>query len=84
MDRACVPVGSIEVHGPVLDGLVIYSVASEASRRSPTALVLPPLYYAYVPEIRYFPGVISLSGSTSLKLFERSAMRFTGTGLNAS
>ncbi|MEM2678204.1 MAG: creatininase family protein, partial [Thermofilaceae archaeon] len=68
------PVGSIEVHGPHLplglDGLVIYSVALEASRRSPPALVLPPLYYAYVPENRHFPGAISLSGSTFLKLLE--------------
>ncbi|MEM2617512.1 MAG: creatininase family protein [Thermofilaceae archaeon] len=68
------PVGSIEVHGPHLplglDGLMIHSVALEASRRSPPALVLPPLYYAYVPENRHFPGAISLSGSTFLKLLE--------------
>lgn len=68
------PVGSIEVHGPHLplglDTLVIHRVAVEAARRSPPALVLPPLHYAYVPENRHYPGAISLSGTTFLKLLE--------------
>lgn len=68
------PVGSLEVHGPHLpvgfDALVIHRVAAEAARRSPPAIVLPPLFYAYVPENRHFPGAISLSGSTFLKLLE--------------
>lgn len=68
------PVGSLEVHGPHLplglDTLVIHRVAVEAARRSPPAIVLPPLFYAYVPENRHFPGAISLSGSTFLKLLE--------------
>ena len=75
-ERAVVvlPVGSIEVHGPHLplglDALVVHRVAVEAARRSPPALVLPPLYYAYVPENRHYPGTISLSGATFLKLLE--------------
>jgi len=68
------PIGSIEVHGPHLplgqDTLVAYMVAVEAARRSPPALVLPPLFYAYAPENRNFPGTISLSGSTLMKLLE--------------
>lgn len=68
------PIGSIEVHGPHLplgqDTLVVHRVAVEAAKRAPPALVLPPLYYAYVPENRHFPGTISLSGSTLLKLLE--------------
>ena len=68
------PVGSIEVHGPHLplgqDTLVIYAVAVEAARKSPPTVVLPPLYYAYVPENRHFAGTISLSGVTFIKLLE--------------
>jgi len=68
------PVGSLEVHGPHLplgtDALVVHRVAVEAAKRSPPAIVLPPLYYAYVPENRHFPGAISLSGSTFLKVLE--------------
>ncbi|RLE96723.1 MAG: hypothetical protein DRJ57_05240 [Thermoprotei archaeon] len=68
------PIGSMEVHGPHLplgqDTLVVHRVAVEAARKSPPALVLPPLYYAYVPENRHFPGTISLSGVTLLKLLE--------------
>ena len=68
------PVGSLEVHGPHLplglDALVVHRVAVEAAKRSPPAVVLPPLFYAYVPENRHFPGAISLSGSTFLKLLE--------------
>ena len=71
---AIIPVGSIEVHGPHLplglDAMVAYRVVVEAAKRSPPAVVLPPLFYAYVPENRHFPGTVSLSGSTLLKLLE--------------
>ncbi len=68
------PLGSLEVHGPHLplglDTLVIHRVAVEAARRSPPAIVLPPLFYTYVPESRHFAGAISLSGSTFLRVLE--------------
>ena len=67
------PVGSIEVHGPHLplgtDTIMVYHVVLEAARRE-GAIVLPPLYYAYVPENRHFPGTISLKTQTFLNLLE--------------
>jgi len=76
-DRTVVllPVGSIEVHGPHLplgqDTMAVYMVSVEASRRSQPSLVLPPLYYAYVPENRHFPGTISLDGELLTRLLEK-------------
>jgi len=68
-----VPIGSLEVHGPHLplgtDALVIHKVALEVAKRE-KVVVLPPLYYAYVPENRHFPGTISLTGRTFLRLLE--------------
>ena len=67
------PIGSIEVHGPHLplgtDTMVIYHIALKAAERE-GALVLPPLYYAYVPENKHFPGTLSLNSETFLKLVE--------------
>ena len=68
------PVGSVEVHGNHLplgtDSMVIYYVALEAARNDGNSIVLPPLYYAYVPENRHFPGTISLNSETFLKVLE--------------
>jgi len=67
------PIGSIEVHGPHLplgtDTMIIYYVALKAAEKE-GAIVLPPLYYAYVPENRHFPGTISLNSDTFLRLVE--------------
>lgn len=67
------PIGSIEVHGPHLplgtDTIMIYHVALEAAKKE-GGIVLPPLYYAYVPENRHFPGTISLKTQTFLSLLE--------------
>lgn len=74
-DRTVVvlPIGSIEVHGSHLplgtDTMVIYHVALKASEEE-EAIVLPPLYYAYVPENKHFPGTISLNSETFLRLVE--------------
>ncbi len=74
-DRTVVilPVGSIEVHGPHLplgtDALSIHKVCVSVAERT-NSLVLPPLFYAYVPENRNFPGTITLSGETFLKVLE--------------
>ena len=68
-----IPVGSLEVHGPHLplgtDGLVIHKLALEVAKIE-KIVVLPPLYYAYVPENRHFPGTISLTAETFHKLLE--------------
>jgi len=67
------PIGCIEVHGPHLplgtDTITIYYVALKAAERE-SAVVLPPLYYAYVPENRNFNGTISLRSDTFLNLLE--------------
>jgi len=56
---AILPVGSVEVHGPHMptgtDSLIVYNVAKMAAEKE-EAVVLPPLYYAYVPENKHFPG----------------------------
>jgi len=67
------PLGSLEIHGPHLpvgtDYLAIYKAALEAAKRE-KAVILPPLAYTYVPENRHFPGAISLSGTTMVKVLE--------------
>jgi len=68
-----IPLGSLEVHGPHLpvgtDYLTIYKAALEVAKRE-KVIVLPPLAYTYVPENRHFPGAISLSGTTLIKVLE--------------
>ncbi|MGQ9479749.1 MAG: creatininase family protein, partial [Thermoproteota archaeon] len=70
---AVIPIGSIEIHGPHMptgtDSITVYEVARRAAEREP-AVVLPPFYYAYVPENRHFPGTVSLSARTLLALLE--------------
>jgi len=70
---AVLPVGSVETHGPHMplgtDTLTIYMISERAAEIEP-AVVLPPLCYAYVLENRHFPGTISLSAETLLKLLE--------------
>jgi len=67
------PVGSIEVHGPHLplgtDALSIHRVCISVAEKT-KSLVLPPLFYAYVPENRNFLGTITLSAETFLKTLE--------------
>ncbi|RLF22388.1 MAG: creatininase family protein [Thermoprotei archaeon] len=79
------PVGSMEVHGPHLplgtDALLAYKASVEAARRE-KAIVLPPLFYAYVPENRHFPGTISLHGETLLKLLEEICDEVARSGFN--
>lgn len=70
---AVLPIGSIEIHGPHMpvgtDSITVYKIAEFAAEREP-AVVLPPFYYAYVPENRHFPGTISLTAKTLLSLME--------------
>lgn len=65
------PVGSLEKHGPHLplgtDGLTVYKLAVEAAEREP-AIVMPPLFYAYTPNMRQFPGAICIEEDTMVKL----------------
>jgi len=70
---AILPIGSIEAHGPHMpvgtDSITVYNIAKLAAERE-EAVVLPPLYYAYVPENRHYPGAISLTAKTLLSLLE--------------
>ncbi|MEM2981408.1 MAG: creatininase family protein [Thermoproteota archaeon] len=70
---AILPVGSIEIHGPHMptgtDSITIREIARMAAEKEP-AIVLPTLYYAYVPENRHFPGTISLSAKILLPMLE--------------
>lgn len=70
---AVLPIGSIEIHGPHMptgtDSLTIWEIVRKAAEKEP-AVVLPALYYAYVPENRHFPGTISLSAGTILTVIE--------------
>ncbi|MEM3369230.1 MAG: creatininase family protein, partial [Thermoproteota archaeon] len=70
---AILPIGSIEIHGPHMpvgtDSITVYKVAELAAEKEP-AIVLPPFYYAYVPENRHFPGTVSLTAKTLLSLLE--------------
>lgn len=70
---AILPIGSIEIHGPHMpvgtDSLTVYRIAELAAEKE-ESIVLPPLYYAYVPENKHFPGTISLTAKTMLSLLE--------------
>ncbi|MEM1558009.1 MAG: creatininase family protein [Thermoproteota archaeon] len=70
---AVLPIGSVEIHGPHMptgtDSLTIREIVIKAVEKEP-AIVLPTLYYAYVPENRHFPGTISLSARTILAVIE--------------
>lgn len=70
---AILPIGSIEVHGSHMptgtDSIAVYNVARLAAEKE-EAVVLPPFYYAYVPENRHFPGTVSLTAKTLLSLLE--------------
>ncbi|MEM3523921.1 MAG: creatininase family protein [Thermoproteota archaeon] len=70
---AVLPVGSIEIHGPHMptgtDSITIREITRMAAEKEP-AVVLPTLYYVYVPENRHFPGTISLSARTILTILE--------------
>lgn len=70
---AVLPIGSIEIHGPHMptgtDSITIREISRMAAEKEP-AVVLPTLYYAYVPENRHFPGTISLSAKILLPMLE--------------
>jgi len=70
---AILPIGSIEIHGPHMpvgtDSITVYKIARLAAEKE-ESVVLPPLYYAYVPENKHFPGTISLTAKTLLSLLE--------------
>lgn len=54
-------IGSLKKHGPHLplgtDGLVAYEVALRAAEKEP-CIVLSPLFYSYVADIRQFTGAM--------------------------
>jgi len=70
---AILPIGSIEAHGPHMpvgtDSIAVYKIAKLAAEKE-ESIVLPPLYYAYVPENKHYPGAISLTAKTLLSLLE--------------
>ncbi|MBS7609428.1 creatininase family protein [Candidatus Bathyarchaeota archaeon] len=77
------PLGSIEIHGPHLplgtDTMIIYEVALKASELE-EAIVLPPLAYCYAPENKHFPGTISISAETLLRLIEEICSEVSRNG----
>ena len=77
------PIGSLERHGPHLpvgtDGLTIYQVALKAAEQEP-CIVLPPLFYAYVPSMRQFPGAICIEENTLLSLLENICAEVSRNG----
>ena len=80
---AVLPIGSIEIHGPHMpagtDSIVAFRVAEKAADKE-AAVVLPPLYYAYVAENRHFPGTISLTAKTLLSVLEEVCDEVARTG----
>ncbi|MBS7618465.1 creatininase family protein, partial [Candidatus Bathyarchaeota archaeon] len=68
-----VPIGSLEKHGPHLplgtDGLTIYKIALNASEIEP-CIILPPLFYSYVADMRQFPGAINIREDLLLNFLE--------------
>jgi creatinine amidohydrolase len=80
---AVLPIGSIEVHGPHMptgtDSFVAFRVAEKAAEKE-EAVVLPPLYYAYVAENRHFPGTISLTAKILLSVLEEVCDEIARTG----
>jgi len=67
------PIGSLEKHGPHLplgtDGLIAYEIALRAAEKEP-CIVLPPLFYSYVADMRQFPGAINIREDVLLNLLE--------------
>jgi len=80
---AILPIGSIEIHGPHMpvgtDSIAVYTIAKLAAEKE-ESVVLPPLYYAYVPENRHFPGTISLTAKTLLSLLEEICSEISRNG----
>lgn len=70
---AVIPLGSIEKHGEHLptgtDTLNVEYIAREACKLS-DALMLPPMAYAFVNEMKASVGAVSLSARTFLKVLE--------------
>jgi creatinine amidohydrolase len=70
---AVLPLGSIEKHGEHLptgtDTLNVEYIAREACRLS-GAIMLPPMAYAFVNEMKASVGAVSLSARTFLKVLE--------------
>jgi len=68
-----IPIGSLEKHGPHLplgtDGLTVYELALKASEIEP-CIILPPLFYSYVADMRQFPGAINIREDLLLNLLE--------------
>ena len=73
-EEVCIiPIGCLEPHAWHLptgnDALIAHRWAQMAAEREP-AMVLPPLYYAYVKPGRHLPGAISLETDVLLALLE--------------
>ncbi|MBS7634106.1 creatininase family protein [Candidatus Bathyarchaeota archaeon] len=80
---AVIPIGSLEKHGPHLplgtDGLVAYEVALRAAEKEPS-IVLPPLFYSYVADMRQFPGAINIREDVLLSFLENICEEISRNG----
>jgi len=68
IDKAIVPMGSLEQHGPHLplstDTIIAEHLSNRISERCKTAIVLPPIEFGFASEHASFPGTISLRPET--------------------
>jgi creatinine amidohydrolase len=68
IDRAIIPLGSLEQHGPHLpmstDTIIAEHLSNRIAERCKTAIVLPPVEFGCASEHTGFPGTISLRPET--------------------
>jgi creatinine amidohydrolase len=68
IDKAIIPMGSLEQHGPHLplatDTIIAEYLSNRIAERCKTAIVLPPIEFGCSSEHASFPGTISLSPET--------------------
>ena len=68
IDKAIIPMGSLEQHGPHLplstDTIIAEHLSNRISERCRTAIVLPPIEFGFASEHASFPGTISLRPET--------------------
>ncbi|MCD6485325.1 MAG: creatininase family protein [Candidatus Odinarchaeota archaeon] len=84
INRAILPIGTIEAHGPHLplgtDVLIPYELAKSLADKL-NALVLPPINYGVVTSLLGHPGSITLSDDTLQKMVYEIITSFSRHGI---